>query len=151
MATQQVTIYNGLLNSNQENLTDTFINGVGFYLIIDNNVNQIEVDIFLQVELSNTVTRQIRLQPFNLSNTQRITLLPSEIAELNLPLKLSILPSDSFNLEVILLQTDCRICSLKLELDSIQLKLDEIKSALKILPENPNNPTPVEQTFFFIN
>ena len=151
MVTNQTTIYNGNLTANQENLTATFTNGIGFYLIAPNNINDLEIDIFLQIDLSNTVTRQIRLQPFNVSNTQRVTLLPTEITELNLPLRLAILPSNNFNLQIILLQTDCRICNIKSELDLIKATLNQILANQGVQPENNNSPTPQQQQFFFIN
>ena len=89
------------------NITSSFnTKGLGFYLIAPASEFDYQIDIFLQVELSSTVTRMVRLDPMNVSNTQRITLIPPQIVNLGLPMRLSILPSDGFFLEVILLQPD---------------------------------------------
>lgn len=135
--TLQTTIFRDDLASNAENFTDWFEQGLGFYLIAPASEFDYQIDIFLQVELSSTVTRMVRLEPMNVSNTQRITLIPPQIINLGLPMRLSILPSDGFFLEVILLQPDYNLDDSD---DLLQFLIDNLLPLLidALLPEINN-------------
>lgn len=163
MATQQITILSDNLASASENLSAQFTDAIGFYLIAPASSFEYQIDIFLQVELSNTITRMVRLEPSNVSNTERITLLPQQIVDLGLPMRLSILPSEGFFLEVILLQSDCSLCSLNSKVDALSTKIDDLIDANSNLtaivnlifdalgiPTPPALPALIEQTFFFL-
>lgn len=118
MATQQTIIFNGALTAATENLSAQFESAIGFYLIAPGSTVEYQIDIYLQVELSNTITRMVRLEPSNISTTERITLLPPQLSELGLPMRLTIVPSEAFNLEVILLTADCGLCAIQTAMES---------------------------------
>ena len=105
MATNQTTIFNDFLDPKTDNLSAEFSSGIGFYLIAPAAAVEYQIEIFLQVQLAPNVVRQVRLEPSNISTTERITLLPSQITDLGLPMRLAIVPSQGFLLEVILLST----------------------------------------------
>ena len=128
MATLQTPIFNNSLSPGTENLTDLFDSGFGFYLIAPASAVEYQIDIFLQVRVSNTLWRSVRLDPLNVSTTQRITLLPQQIIELGLPMRLAILPSQAFLLEVILLQSDCGLCFLEEKVDEILAAISQAES-----------------------
>ena len=130
MATQQITIFNDNLTSNSENLSSVFTSGFGFYLIAPAASFEYQIDIYLQVQVSNTLWRQVRLDPYNVSTTQRITLIPQQIVELGLPMRLAIVPSSEFLLEVILLQSDCGLCTLDSGLTGLVNSVVEIVARL---------------------
>ncbi|MEM6613291.1 MAG: hypothetical protein AAF652_13745 [Cyanobacteria bacterium P01_C01_bin.72] len=148
MATQQTTIFNQSLNPGSENLSTVFTSGLGFYLIAPASDFEYQIDIYLQVQLSNTLWRQVRLDPFNVSTTQRITLFPQQILELGLPMRLALAPSQSFLLEVILLQNDCQLCTINSKLNEIQEQLNRIEAALE--EADNSDVSQVLETLFFL-
>ncbi|MEM6612296.1 MAG: hypothetical protein AAF652_08585 [Cyanobacteria bacterium P01_C01_bin.72] len=127
MATQQTTIYNSDLIPNQENLSTELDHGLGFYLLSSTS-EQTRVEVFLQLQITNTSYRQIRLDHNNISSTQRLTLIPQPIVELGLPMRLAIVPSAAFRLQIILLQSDCGLCQLNTKIDAILENLQTIGS-----------------------
>jgi hypothetical protein len=130
MATAQTSIFNGALSGAAINLSSQFDNAIGFYLIAPGASVEYQIDIFLQVQLTNTTTRMVRLDPSNVSNTERITLLPASIVELGLPMRLAIVPSESFNLEVILLQSDCGVCQLNQRIEALEQTVADLENEL---------------------
>ena len=123
MATQQITIFDAVSNPEQENLSSEFTNGLGFYLT-SNYQEQIKVEVFLQVQITNTDYRLVRLPNKNVSSTERITELPAAITELGLPMRLSIVPSQSVDLKAVLIQSDCSRCSLKDDVKQLTTNID---------------------------
>jgi len=105
MPTQETTIYNSTVNPTTSNLSDQFTRGIGFYLTALNLTDEVEIDIFLQLYLTPTKIRAISLEPLNVSTTERLTLLPPQLRDIDIPMRLLILPSESFNLNITLLQT----------------------------------------------
>jgi hypothetical protein len=105
MATQETTIYNSTLNPTIANLSDEFTRGIGFYLTALNLTDEVEIDIFLQLYLTPTKIRAINLESLNVSTTERLTLLPPQLRDIDIPMRLLILPSETFNLNITLLQT----------------------------------------------
>jgi hypothetical protein len=104
MPTTQTTILSSTLNPSIENYSDTFSEGIGFYLIAPTLISEVEIDIFLQIQFSPTTIRLVRLEPLNVSNTERFTLIPAELREINVPMRLLILPNQAFLLEIILVK-----------------------------------------------
>ena len=139
MAIQQTTIFSNNLASATESLSAQFTNAIGFYLITPASSFEYQIDIFLQVQVSNSTTRMVRLEPSNVSTTERITLLPQSIVELGLPMRLSILPSEGFFLEVILLQSDCSLCSLDAKVDDLANRLDALETKIDDLVNSNSN------------
>jgi hypothetical protein len=124
MAVQQVSIFNQITVPGVENQSATFTNGLAFYLIAPFTAVEYEIDIFLQIRLSPTITRMVRLEPMNISNTERLTLIPNQLRDLGLPMYLAIFPSEVFSLEVILLQDECSLSSICADLQLIKTKLE---------------------------
>lgn len=104
MPTTETTIFSNTLDPTVENYSDTFLGAIGFYLIAPSLTSEVEIDIFLQVNFSPTIIRLVKLEPLNISNTERLTLIPAELRELSVPMRLLILPSQAFFLEIILVK-----------------------------------------------
>lgn len=136
MASKSVSIFNQTTVSDAENRSIEFTSGLGFYLIAPTIADEIEIDIFLQVQLSPSIVRQVRLEPMNLSNTERLTLIPSQLANLGLPMYLAIFPSEAIDLEIILLQPIS-------PLEEITELLDKLNQLLEIILNFFNIPLPV--------
>ncbi len=136
MTAQTISIFNSLTLPNIENKSIVFERGIGFYLIVPTATVEYEIDIFLQVQLTPTVTRMVRLEPLNISNTERLTLIPQQLRDLGLPMYLAIFPSEAFNLEILLLKHECDFCE---ELEAVSQKIDELTAQLEELTNNNGN------------
>ena len=136
MTAQTISIFNSVTLPNVENKSLTFTNGIGFYLIAPTASVEYEIDIFLQVQLTPTVTRMVRLEPLNISNTERLTVIPQQLRDLGLPMYLAIFPSEAFNLEVLLLQPECILCD---ELEAVSQKVDDLADLVEELATDNSN------------
>ncbi len=136
---QTISIFNSVTNPNVENRSIAFTSGIGFYLVSTSTV-EYEIDIFLQVQLTPTVTRMVRLEPLNISNTERLTVIPQQLRNLGLPMYLAIFPSEAFNLEILLLQDECDFCE---ELKTVSQKVDELIVSNQLILNALNIPIPV--------
>lgn len=162
MSIQTVSIFNQTLNPNVENQSSSFTGGIGFYLIAPLATVEYEIDIFLQVQLSNSITRMVRLEPLNLSTTERLTVIPIQLRDLGLPMYLAIYPSEAFQLEVLLLQDNCSLNQICQDLTEIQEDVTDISAtfdfiniALNLVTNflgipQPVLPPTVAQTEFFL-
>lgn len=130
MSVQTVSIFNGTVDPSVENSSSIFTSGIGFYLIAPTAGVEYEVDIFLQVQLTSTVTRMVRLDPLNISTTERLTVIPQQLRDLGLPMYLAIFPSEAFNLEVLLLQPLCQLSGICTRLDAMDQKLDDLAASM---------------------
>ena len=133
MAAQTISIFNSVTNPNVENKSIVFTSGIGFYLIAPTATDEYEIDIFLQVQLTPTMTRMVRLEPLNVSNTERLTVIPQQLRDLGLPMYLAIFPSEAFNLEILLLQPEClsdKVC------EDLQTIKDELVTVQAVVNNN---------------
>ena len=124
MTTQQIIIFNDSVSSAGINLSAEFTSGMGFYLIAPGSSYEYEINIFLQLSISNTEKRLIRLEPHNISNTERLTLLPTQIVDLGLPMQLLIVPSTDFAMQIILVQSDCSLCQIQSDISTLKNQIN---------------------------
>ena len=100
MASQTKTVFNGTLQPTGTR-TDTFTSGDYFILVTPTLQTDIEIDSFLQLVFGN-VNRLIPLQPYNVLDTNTITLLPPQFSNADAEdMYLFIVPSEPVNAEVI--------------------------------------------------
>lgn len=148
-----ISVFNQVTNANSEDVSTTFTSGVGFYLISPTITDEIEIDIFLQVRVTATVTRMVRLEPLNLSTTERITVIPQQLRSLGLPMYLSIFSSEAVLLEVLLLQPTHSLATIGTELtivnqklDSLTAKVDSIDASVDLVLADLGIPAPVTRS-----
>ena len=102
MVAETKTIFNGTLQPTGTT-TDSFTSGDYFVLITPTLQDDIEIDTFLQLIFGN-VNRLIPLQPYNVLDTNTITLLPPQFSNANgEEMYLFIVPSEPVNAEIIVI------------------------------------------------
>lgn len=139
MSVTTISIFNGTTTPNSENNSANFTAGIGFYLIAPTSTDEIEIDIYLQVELTVNVTRMVRLEPLNISNTERLTVIPPQLRDLGLPMYLAIFPSEAINLEILLLQPVCTEAIICNQLTQINQKVDALTTAIQEINTDNNS------------
>lgn len=148
-------IYSNNLNPAQPNLTQRFIDAVGFFIDVPLINNELEIDCFLQVYFNLGGRELVRVLPLgkieeqaillNKTDTETIFTIPQELVNSGHEMALLFLASDNTFLEVYIIK---KIYNLEDELIKINNKLDLILSRqLQPTPSSPN----ISEQFFFIN
>lgn len=125
MPNETLEIFNGTAQSSQINLSNGFNKANYIYLVFENAAIDLEIDISLQIYLTPTIQRAIRLENDNILNTVSITLIPSELVQSPFNMQLAIIVNQNVNISVFAVRTEC--CGEK-DLDRIKSQLNRIEA-----------------------
>ena len=137
-------VYSTNLNPAQPNITERFVNAVGFFINAPLLNAELEIDCFLQVYLPLVFEEQVRNYPLgkiteqaillNLTDTESLVSIPSEFLDTGLEMSLLFLASDNTYLEVYVIEK----YSLESRLNQLENVLNLIMDFLGILaPVSP--------------
>ncbi len=144
-------IYSNNLNPAQPNITERFVNAVGFFVNAPLLTAELEIDCFLQVYLPFISGEQARNYPLgtiseqaillNLIDTESIIAIPSEFLDTDLEMSLLFLASDTTFLEVYVINKNY----------NLKARLDELESILNSITDFLRIPAPVSPVTNFIS
>lgn len=125
MPNETIEIFNGIAQSDEITLTDGFNRASYIYLTFANPAIDVEIDISLQIYLTPTIQRAIRLENDNILNTVSITLIPNELVQSPFNMQLAIITNQNVDIAVYAVRTEC--CG-EVELDRIKSQLNRIEA-----------------------
>lgn len=125
MPNELINIFNGTALANQITLSNGFNRANYIYLVYENPAIEVEVDISLQIFLTPTVQRAIRLENDNILNSVSITLIPSELVQSPYNMQLAIITNQNININVFAVRT---VCCGEVELERIKAQLNRIEA-----------------------
>lgn len=108
------SIYSNNLNPENPNISERFVDAVGFFINAPLLTAELEIDCFLQIYLPFTAGEQVRNYPLgkiteqaillNLTDTESLVSIPSEFLDTDLEMSLLFLASDTTFLEVFVIK-----------------------------------------------
>lgn len=134
------TVFNGLLDPSQPNITARFVDATGFYLHAPLLSSEVEIDVFLQVYFPQIVGERVRNLPLgklsenslllNQADTESVTPIPAEFVDTQYEMALLLLPSEAFTLEVVVIKPNCTVLTLCLDIADLQQDVTDIKNTI---------------------
>lgn len=132
------------------NLTDRFVDAIGFYIFTSLIDTEVEIDVYLQIYLPLNRIRNIPLCQIieqetkqNITDTETILSIPEEYQDTGLQMALLFLPSESFQLDVFVITKNFTLSSLNDKLIAIERKINEIPDFLIPAELNTGSPTTI--------
>ncbi len=161
-------LFDGTLNPLTGTLTNRFSGATGFYIDAPNISSEIEIDVFLQVYVVTQAGEQPRnlalgklkdgVIALNQTDTETISLIPSEYLESGLDMAFFFIPSEAIELDIWIVLPDCNLCGIETRLtalsDRLNQRLNNIETTLgRILTavNAPDIPIPVNASAGSIN
>ena len=129
MSTQRV--FNENLQPNQYFLSDLIEDATAFYIIAPDESVEVQIDIFLQLEISVFENRQIRLfEGLTENDTRTVLIIPEELTYTNTNKRFALYSDFSVRVEIWCIYKDFSIDSN--QLDSIENKLNALQTTNSI-------------------
>lgn len=155
-------IYEGALNPSSFNLTDRFIDGIGFFIRAKNLASELRIDAYIQVFLPVSATEEIRNLPFskviessillNETDTESFVIIPEELSITGIEMAILFLASQPVDFEVYIIEKDSDINDIMSLLDRLFLQGERARILLEqILREVDSIPKlcPTEVQYVF--
>lgn len=120
----QLSIFKGTASTTSFNDSDPFYDAIALYIVNPTNIDEIEVEIFIQFEVTPTSNRLIKIFEGYILDTETLIRLPYELRNSLEKKYLVILPSENIELEVWAIYDD------QPSLLEIETKVNDIKSQL---------------------
>lgn len=125
MPNETIQIFNGTAQSNQINLSDGFIKANYLYLVNNTPEIDLELDISLQIYLTPTITRAVRLENDNILNSVSISLIPHELFLSPFNMRVALITQQDINISITAVRNEC--CGEK-ELEDVKNQLNRIEA-----------------------
>lgn len=134
-------IYNGNLDSQAINRTNSLQGAIGFFVIFPDSTDELEIDFYLQVEVTNSENRLLKLNETYTVNTLSLYTIPMELQGTGLNIYGAIISTFSISIEVWAIYSNSTLEDIKDKLEEIDLKLQtdlafEVAQTLNEIQQN---------------
>ena len=93
-------VFNNTLSTENINRTDSLKGAIGFFIVFPDSADELEIDFYLQVEVTNTENRLLKVDETYTANTLSLYTIPMELQGSGLNLYGSIIGTFSLFVEV---------------------------------------------------
>jgi hypothetical protein len=112
-------IYSGVPSTNTITNTQKFINGKAIYLVAPDITDEVEIDFYLQLEISNSDNRLITLNEEFRADTLRVFTIPEQYQDTNLELYGAFTNTLNIALEIYVILADVTLESISDDLQEV--------------------------------
>ena len=116
----QQKVFSGDANTNIVNRTDNLNSAVAFYVLAPDITDELEIDFYLQLEVSTDKNQRIRITPDNFASSLLVYEIPQQYQGLDLNIYGAFLVSFNLSLEVWAITSEVSLKAIKEKIDLLE-------------------------------